>query len=126
LQNFNYIDANPLEGANYYRLKIINIDGKVTYSDVVVLVNRSIDIVSIEPNPVPDGIFTLKIISKQNSTAEIVITDAKGSTIQREKISIAAGTNKIKQHVEKLGAGVYAISIYTDKDKSRVVRFVKR
>jgi guanyl-specific ribonuclease Sa len=126
LQNFNHIDTNPLEGTNYYRLKTISIDGKVTYSNIVILVNRSIDIVSIEPNPVPDGIFILKIISKQNTTAEIVITDAKGSSIQREKISIITGTNKIKQHVEKLTAGVYAISIYTNQDKSRVVRFVKR
>ncbi|MBL0147095.1 MAG: T9SS type A sorting domain-containing protein [Chitinophagaceae bacterium] len=127
-QPFTFADVNTLNGTNYYRLKIVAIDGKITYSNTVILVNQNkdFDISSIEPNPVPDGVFNLKINSTENTLAEITITDSKGSIVDREKVNISAGANTIKMNVGKLAGGVYAISVSTAKDKTRVMRFVKR
>jgi hypothetical protein len=51
IQNYEYTDANPFSGTNYYRLRQVDIDGTIDYSPV-----RSIKIsmggrLSVAPNP---------------------------------------------------------------------------
>ena len=38
-QPFDYVDASPMKGTNYYRLKMIDVDGKITYSPIVAIIN---------------------------------------------------------------------------------------
>ncbi|MBL0146852.1 MAG: hypothetical protein IPP48_15140 [Chitinophagaceae bacterium] len=39
-QPFNYVDASPLAGVNYYRLRITDANGKVTFSNTIAMVNK--------------------------------------------------------------------------------------
>lgn len=126
-QPFDYTDANPLPGVNYYRLKMISADGKVDYSNIVALINSSkgFDIFSISPNPVTAGNFNLNLFSSSAVPVEIKIMDMQGRVVEQQSKNITAGLNSINFNVEKLAAGTYAISAITGKDKSRVLRFVK-
>jgi hypothetical protein len=74
---YNYIDEFPFTGANYYRLKQMDISGTSDYSNVVML-NFSGDAnqVRIYPNPVKS---VLNIESKGNK--KIVIVNAIGQVI---------------------------------------------
>ena len=128
-QPFDYTDTNPLKGMNYYRLKMVDADGKVTYSSIVALLNavKGFDIVSIAPNPVTnDGNFKLNIASAQSSKMEIIIIDMQGRIVNRQKIAVAAGSNIIPMNAGNLAAGTYTIYGLMDGDKSRVIRFVKQ
>jgi Leucine-rich repeat (LRR) protein len=49
---YSFIDAKPLLGNNYYRLKIFDNDGKITYSNIV-LVNMNNDNINTRVSPVP-------------------------------------------------------------------------
>jgi uncharacterized repeat protein (TIGR03803 family) len=52
--NTNYIftDNKPAFGKNYYRLQQVDIDGKITYSNIViVIIKNSKKLISIYPNP---------------------------------------------------------------------------
>jgi hypothetical protein len=126
-QPFDYTDANPLPGINYYRLKMISVDGKINESNIVVLTNNSkgFDIINISPNPVTSGNFNLGLFSSTAASVEIKITDMQGRLIERYVKNATAGLNSIGFNVNKLASGTYAISAATDKDKSRVLRFVK-
>jgi hypothetical protein len=126
-QPFDYTDANPLPGLNYYRLKIISADGKISLSNIVVLTNNSkgFDIINISPNPVTNGSFNLALFSSRSTAVEIKIMDMQGRVIEQQVKNIAAGINSIGFNVNKLASGTYAISATTNKDKSRVLRFVK-
>jgi Secretion system C-terminal sorting domain/PQQ enzyme repeat len=55
-QNYNFIDNNPADGANFYRLKMVDKDGKVAYSKVV-KVTFNLSIMSLYPNPAKDKVF---------------------------------------------------------------------
>jgi Secretion system C-terminal sorting domain len=106
---------------------MITVDGKISLSNVVVLTNNSkgFDIISISPNPVTNGSFNLGLFSNIATPVEIKIVDMQGRVIEQHMKNVTSGINSIGFTVNKLAAGTYAISAATDKDKSRVLRFVK-
>jgi hypothetical protein len=106
---------------------MISADGKINLSNIVVLTNNSkgFDLINISPNPVTNGSFNLGLFSSTATPVEIKIMDMQGRVIERQVKNVIAGLNSIGFNVNKLAAGTYAISATTDKDKSRVLRFVK-
>ena len=127
-QPFDYTDANPLKGMNYYRLKMVDADGKVTYSITVALLNavKGFDIVSIAPNPVVDNNFKLNVTNAVASKMEITIIDMQGRLVSRQTISAIAGYNSLLINVSNLATGTYTIQATVADEKSRVIRFVKQ
>ena len=127
LMPFDYTDSTPLIGMNYYRLKIITTDDKITYSSIVVLKNNSIsfDIMNIVPNPVTNGNFKLNVSNDEATVMDLLIIDMKGMVVHRQLIHIMAGLNSINMNVSKLAAGPYAVTAIIAKNKSRTLRFVK-
>ncbi len=49
-QNYAFQDAHPVEGANYYRLKMVDQQGHFIYSNMVLL-NFSLAVIKLYPNP---------------------------------------------------------------------------
>jgi len=127
-QPFNYIDVQPLKGMNYYRLKMIDIDGKISYSGIVALLNavKGFDIISIAPNPVVDANFKLNVTNAVASKMDIIIVDMQGRLVNKQTVSAIAGFNSLPINVSQLAAGTYSIQVAIADEKSRVIRFVKQ
>jgi hypothetical protein len=127
-QPFDYTDTDPLKGMNYYRLKITDADGKITYSNVVALLNavKGFDIISIAPNPVVDGNFKLNVTSAQAGKMDIAIFDMQGRLVNTQNVVIIAGFNSLPINVAELAPGTYNIRASVADERSRVVRFVKQ
>ena len=54
---YHFVDDNPLPGKNYYRLRMLDLDGKWEYSTTVsVISERASRLCSIYPNPVSDAV----------------------------------------------------------------------
>ena len=125
-QPFNYTDNQPAKGINYYRLKMTDADGKVTYSTVVTLINalKGIDVMNIAPNPIVNGAFNLKVSSAEKIQMELVITDMQGRILQKHAVSMIAGFNSIPMNVKNLAAGTYQLFGNTADGRTRVLRFV--
>ena len=73
--DYNFIDKTPFSGPNYYRLKIVDEDGKYTYSNVVMVMNEYLQnqITSIYPNPVNEKLnCTLNIEKTQQGSLQIL------------------------------------------------------
>ncbi|MEO5681672.1 MAG: T9SS type A sorting domain-containing protein [Chitinophagaceae bacterium] len=51
---YSWLDVSPAPGKNYYRLKTVDIDGKIAYSKLLVL-NIVSSIIAANPNPVKKG-----------------------------------------------------------------------
>ncbi len=125
-QPFNYTDNQPAKGINYYRLKMTDADGKVTYSTVVTLINavKGIEVMNIAPNPVVNRAFNLKVSAAANTQMEIVITDMQGRILQKQVVNIIAGFNSIPMNVKNLASGTYQLMGNTEDGKTKVLRFV--
>ena len=127
-QPFDYTDASPLKGMNYYRLKIVDADGKVTYSTTVALLNavKGFDIVSIAPNPVVGDNFKLNVASAQAGKMDVSIFDMQGRLVNRQSITLIAGFNSMPVNVANLSAGTYTIRGGMVDDQSKLICFVKQ
>ncbi|MBL7701339.1 MAG: T9SS type A sorting domain-containing protein [Ferruginibacter sp.] len=125
-QPFDYIDAQPAKGINYYRLKMTDANGKITYSTVVPLINavKGIDVMNIAPNPIVNGSFNLKVSSAEKAQIELVITDVQGRILQKQPVNVIAGFNLIPMNVRNLAAGTYQLFGNTAGERTRVLRFV--
>lgn len=114
---------------NYYRLKMTDAFGKISYSGIVALLNadKGMEMVNIVPNPVvSDGRFTLNISAAKASQVNLVITDMTGRVVQQQQKTLTAGYNSLPMNVAMLAPGTYNITGITDGDKTRILRFVKQ
>lgn len=127
-QPFDHTDVQPLPGMNYYRLKMTDADGKVSYSGIVALLNatKGFEIVSIAPNPVVDGSFKLNVTTAQAAKIDVVIIDMQGRVVQRSQEALNAGFNSLPMNVTGLSAGTYSLYGVTADGRSSTLRFVKQ
>jgi hypothetical protein len=127
LQPFSYTDAAPLAGVNYYRLKSIDIDGKITYSTIVALLNKDkgFEIVSLMPNPAKE-VAVLSVTSAVKSIIEIVVSDMNGKQLSKQRVSLIAGNNQLPLNVRSLASGTYQVTGITADGISKTLRFVKQ
>ena len=115
---YSYVDVNPLAGLNYYRLKMIDNDGKFTRSNIVVItVGPAGNIVmgEISPNPFADKIkFDLGVDAATIINLQLI--DGMGRTCSTKEIAVKAGMNNIEfGGLGKLNAGVYYLRISMPK-----------
>jgi hypothetical protein len=103
-----------------------DVDGKITYSSIVSLINatKGIDLLNIAPNPIVNGSFDLKISAAEKTQMEIIITDMQGRILQKRSAAMIAGFNTIPMNVRNLAAGTYQLFGNTDDGRTRVLRFV--
>jgi hypothetical protein len=127
LQAFDYVDAHPLSGTNYYRLKIIAVNGVITYSSTIVLLNSAsdFDIVGLMPSVI-NTTATLNVIAAKKSIINIVITDAAGRRVQQLTSDLIPGKNYISIDLSRLSAGSYQLTAYTKDLVTKTIRFVKQ
>lgn len=125
-QPFSYADIQPAKGVNYYRLKMTDATGKITYSNIVSLINadKGFDVMNIAPNPIMNGRFNLDVSAAQKANMEIVITDMQGRVMQKNSVSMIAGFNTIPVNVSNFAKGTYQVYGYTAEGRSKVLRFV--
>ena len=104
--NYSFNDNNPLQGANFYRLKMVSPAGQIKYSQVVkVLFGMDGKPAFITPNPASTDIT---VSFKGTQFNLVTISDLSGRIVLREKLL----TNNQKLDVSQLPAGNYAITLF--------------
>lgn len=109
--SYQFSDPNDLTLVSYYRLRMLDVDGSFTYSEIkpVGPVKESSALV-LFPNPATDILnMRIKVVEKQNST--IVLYDATGREIRNWKKNLSRGTNVFSENISSLSAGSYYIVI---------------
>jgi len=122
-----YFDDNQLLAAtNYYRLKMTDVNGKISYSITIALINgkRGFDMISILPTVVNSN-ATLNVTTAQKTRLDLVITDASGRKIQQMKYTVNAGSSQLPLNLVRLSTGVYVVTAHTPEGDIKTLRFVK-
>ncbi len=122
LKTYQYRDASPLANANYYRLRQEDLDGRITYSETVVVVfEPSISIISIYPNPVKDE---LKVrLPDSDQTTEIVLYNLIGQEQYRNYLPASQAVEVILD-LQSIPNGTYLLQI-TNGDYRHQQQIVK-
>jgi hypothetical protein len=126
-RSYHAEDLSPLEGANYYRLKQVDFDGKLSYSQVIAVEHYStaISIDNIYPNPTT-GELNFNIISSSKGNVTIQVIDPYGRTASKTKAAMNEGHTSFTYDISELPKGIYTLKITSDHDNSSTVsRIVK-
>jgi hypothetical protein len=99
----------------YYRVKLVDLDGKVTYSNTVIIRLSKKPGVTIWPNPFQSSI-TISITTEKETIVDINLIDVNGKLIRNFNQKVAKGISQIVvQDLGQLPGGVYLIEV-TDKN----------
>jgi hypothetical protein len=128
LQPFSYSTTNLLKGLNYYRLRMVDDNGVVTYSSIVALLNSNtgFEMVNITPNPVTEGRFKLNVSAAEQLKMEVVVIDMTGRVVIRQTNVLISGFNAIEVNVGKLANGMYQVMGLIDGERTKALKFVKQ
>lgn len=113
---YSYKDPVSFNGKLYYRLKMVDVDGKYTYSATVSLTNTGNNGASLYPNPVSDVVYLQTSNELLHSKADLY--HANGQHMQT--IIITATTQAIP--VQQLANGIYIIKL----ENGIALKFIKK
>jgi hypothetical protein len=124
---YNYTDNDLKMGINYYRLKMINADGKITYSRTVAVMNgvNGLLLTSLIPTVVTNT-SVLTIASSTQHKLDLFIVDMQGRIMIKRNYTITAGNTNIGLQLNGLAAGVYQMTGISAEGKTNTIRFIKQ
>ncbi|MEM1358130.1 MAG: T9SS type A sorting domain-containing protein [Bacteroidota bacterium] len=125
---YEYTDQAPLSSA-YYRLKMVDLDGTFTYSELVFLENKSgADAGAMRAYPNPNaGLFTVDLSEIDLSAAEeceLRLVDLHGRTVW--SAPVPSDVRQVSVALPHPPAGVYLLNIWTEKGQIFTQRVVIR
>ena len=106
--NYQYTDNTPVKGINYYRLRIVDINNAVKYSEVRSVKNLGITDITIAPNPVT-GIAHVQVDAEKADAGLIEVLDINGKKLYEQTISIKQGPNDVNINMSSMAKGTYMI-----------------
>jgi hypothetical protein len=111
--SYSQRDYAPFNGSNFYRLKMIDMDGSYKYSNTIEL-NFEHDIyANVYPNPVKDLLHISFLGISHHASANIVLYDPTGRMVMSERWEVEG--NFLKEvSVKNLAAGVYHYQLVVD------------
>jgi Secretion system C-terminal sorting domain len=121
VNNYSYLDKQSLQNSAsliYYRLKMLDNDGKFTYSAIQTIRNKKNISLAIDnmSNPVTDFV-RFNIISKKATRAEIQVSDANGRIVVNKMLQLSAGNSSISlPETINLTKGMYFLKIVTSNE----------
>lgn len=115
---YNLLDFNPSEGWNYYRLKISDQQGHISYSPVIKAWMGITARILVYPNPAEKEIKI--ILPPQSSTTEISIVNSAGQVVRK----VRCYQSSLTMNIESLNSGSYFIYIHNNR-QAIVQRFTK-
>lgn len=112
---YNYVDAQPLVGYNYYRLKQVDKSGTYVYTPTRMLIFDASTLQALKAYPVPAvGLVTLELPPQiNNDNAVVNVSNAIGVMVQQIKLPKARADNKKVLNINGLPAGVYTVQVWS-------------
>lgn len=108
-RSYNLTDYEPLQGVNYYRLRIVDKDGSYKLSSVRQLFfNGNASVITITPNPARDA-ATVVFGKSTKEALTMHLIDAFGRVITT--YGVPAGTMRYTLPLEALSRGIYYLDI---------------
>ena len=113
----------------FYRLKILNLDGTYSYSDIAEINSECINPISnmnVYPNPIGLAVTHLNVGFTNNSESIVwvKVLNIQGVELMKFPIDTQMGENALGIDISNLAAGTYFTSLKKSKGKTISKQFV--
>ncbi len=120
--DYKFLDANPANGNNYYRLKQVDLDGNYTFSPVVNVKLVTGFTYMVYPNPAKNKV-NIVISSDKDQLMVFILCETSGKIIETKELKCVSGNNKFEWDISRLAKGMYMIR--SQNSQASVVKIVK-
>ncbi|MDO6432976.1 T9SS type A sorting domain-containing protein [Flavitalea sp. BT771] len=118
--SYAFTDDAPAAGMNYYRLKMEDLDGSASYSEIVSLKYGALPFsLAMYPNPVMQSL-TLRRTDASGGAATVVVTDQSGRILMKEHME----GKKLLLDLSRMPGGIYLVQ-FRDKDHVETMKVSK-
>ncbi len=126
--SYKYLDVVPYVGNNYYRVKKIDTNGEVSYSNVESAYwDAMLAGVNIYPNPADDKIFVaFSETSNSTETINVRLTSLLGVEVGTASYELQSGGNTLIIDTKKVEKGLYFIEVIRGNAKFTEKIVIKR
>jgi hypothetical protein len=113
--DYTYTDNAPASGANYYRIRQVNLDEQVVMSTIARAERIDVNFrLKLRPNPLKDRPLYVEYITDEREELRILITDSKGAVLVRSVVNVKVGLNQFQFNVQHFAKGLYFVTIHRD------------
>jgi hypothetical protein len=136
-KSYHMLDRFPFPGNNYYRIRSVNSDGIIAFSNrVEVKVISPKEVMSQDqkansigialfPNPAKAGNINIKISGQQAGLYQVRLVNSFGEEFSRQSFNYEGGNLIQRMPVaNKVPGGIYYIQISMPQGKSKVITVV--
>jgi hypothetical protein len=111
--NYLITDRQPFTGSNYYRLKMIDRDGRFKYSSIVkVVISNKGQSISLYPNPVYNSVFNLQLNNVPKGKYQLLIYSNSGQLVVTRNVDHADGSaGQTIQLPTTITKGIYSVKL---------------
>ncbi len=121
LNNYSFIDYNPIKGENYYQLQQVDYNGTSNLSDVV-MASFSLGNDALKVYAPPTEQYVMLFVNSNNKNTKkevIIITDLSGRVLLKAPLQLEYGQNTIQLPI-LLSQGIYVAQL-----QNKTVKFIK-
>ena len=108
VQNYTYVDVDPLPAGGLYRIAGYNINGQAQYTSIIHMDCGISDGWQVSPNPVQEQLF-LHINTASASPVTVKVFDEGGALVSEQHNALLPGINELTVNMKILAAGLYHI-----------------
>ncbi len=110
--NYECIDSKPYTGHNYYRLKQVDLDGRMNIESQVIDVFRENDKSTIHAYPIPTNrILHVECALEYEGATNLILTDLSGKLVKELQTLCTKGFNVMDIDLKDFKKGVYVLQI---------------
>lgn len=121
-RDYSFVHQSPVNGANYYRLAAVDKEGRITYSNIVVInfTITGITVNSVNPNPFHDKI-KIELSSEKSEKVFFQLSDNFGRVLKSSNSVLQKGTNHAWMNdLGSLPQSIYTLQVKTPYTTYRV------
>jgi hypothetical protein len=107
--NYSHIDPNMTASIYYYRLKMVDLDNRFTYSNLAIVRKGTKSAITVFPNPVTD--YTNVEFSNAKGTYNISVINQAGQVLQVRNAEITSTVQYVRIEKGNLPTGMYHLRI---------------
>ncbi len=124
--HYDFFDASPLPGINYYRIKPVDIDTRFSYSNIVkVNLDKSNTSFSLYPNPVTGSVVSIQTSELRKGNYSVKIYSLAGQEIYGQRFDHIGGAINQTIHLPAATvSGMYSLQLEKDGVKIMTRSFI--
>jgi hypothetical protein len=123
--SYQDLDAKPFNGINYYRLHIVDLDGKATFSKIIaVLVGSKTFKIKVFPTYITNH-TDLSVITDGGSIEKVEIVNLAGQILLTHQGSVATPQSQTQLSIQQLPNGVYWVRTHNTEGINSSIKIVK-